>query len=102
MHAIFCMHQTSGECAGVCTCDRTHQMDKTESCVLAGSKGTHFDCVCSTHQNAVAGWCNDLVLHIKRLDQEDLQSWKQLIHDAFEWILSWHCSFERISWLVTP
>ena len=27
--AIFYMHQTSGACAGVCTCDHTHQMDKT-------------------------------------------------------------------------
>ena len=23
------MHQNSGACAGVCTCDRTHQMKKT-------------------------------------------------------------------------
>ena len=28
--AIFYTHQTSGTCAGVCACDRTHQMKKTE------------------------------------------------------------------------
>ena len=28
--AIFYTHQTSGACAGVCACDRTHQMEKTE------------------------------------------------------------------------
>ena len=27
--AIFYTHQTSGECAGACVCDRTHQMEKT-------------------------------------------------------------------------
>ena len=27
--AIFYMHQTRGACAGVCACDRTHQMEKT-------------------------------------------------------------------------
>ena len=26
---FFYTHQTSGECAGMCACDRTHQMDKT-------------------------------------------------------------------------
>ena len=29
MHATFYMHQTSGVCAGMCTCDRMHQMKKT-------------------------------------------------------------------------
>ena len=29
-HAIFYMHQTSGACAGVCACDHTHQMEKTD------------------------------------------------------------------------
>ena len=28
-HAIFYMHQKSGACAGLCTCNRMHQMDKT-------------------------------------------------------------------------
>ena len=28
-HAIFYMHQTSDVCAGVCRCNRTHQMEKT-------------------------------------------------------------------------
>ena len=27
--AIFYTHQTSGACTGVCSCDRTHLMDKT-------------------------------------------------------------------------
>ena len=27
--AIFYTHQTTGACAGVCACDRTHQMEKT-------------------------------------------------------------------------
>ena len=31
MHAIYYMHQTSGACADVYTCDLTHQMEKTES-----------------------------------------------------------------------
>ena len=31
MHAIFYTHQTSGMCAGVCMCDRLHQMEKTVS-----------------------------------------------------------------------
>ena len=26
---IFNMHQTSGACAGVCVCDRMHQMEET-------------------------------------------------------------------------
>ena len=29
MCAIFYMHQTSGACAGMCTCDHMHQMEKT-------------------------------------------------------------------------
>ena len=29
MCVIFYMHQTSGVCAGVCACDRMHQMEKT-------------------------------------------------------------------------
>ena len=29
VRAIFYMHQTSGACAGVHTCDSTHQMKKT-------------------------------------------------------------------------
>ena len=29
--AIFYMHQTSGVCAGVCMCDRMHQMEKTDT-----------------------------------------------------------------------
>ena len=29
-HAIFDTHQTSGTCAGMCTCDRMHQMENTE------------------------------------------------------------------------
>ena len=29
LHAIFYMHQTIGMCAGVCACDRMHQMEKT-------------------------------------------------------------------------
>ena len=34
--AIFYTHQISGACAGVCSCDRTHQMEKTgaPSCYL--------------------------------------------------------------------
>ena len=28
--AIFYTHQTSGVCAGMCACDRTHQIEKTE------------------------------------------------------------------------
>ena len=28
VHAIFYMQQTSGACAGICTCNRMHQMDK--------------------------------------------------------------------------
>ena len=31
--AIFYTHQTIGACAGVCACDRTHQMEKTEMAV---------------------------------------------------------------------
>ena len=31
---IFYLDQTSGECAGVCACDRTHQMDKTAGVFL--------------------------------------------------------------------
>ena len=31
-HAIFYMHQTSGVCAVMCTCDHTHQMEKTGLC----------------------------------------------------------------------
>ena len=29
VHAIFYMHQTSGASAGMCVCDRTHQLKKT-------------------------------------------------------------------------
>ena len=29
MRAIFYTHQTSGACAGICTCDRAYQMRKT-------------------------------------------------------------------------
>ena len=29
VHAIFCTHQTSGVCAGICMCDCTHQTQKT-------------------------------------------------------------------------
>ena len=29
--AIFYTHQTGGMCGGICVCDRTHQMEKTES-----------------------------------------------------------------------
>ena len=32
--AIFYTHQTSGTCAGVCACDRTHQMEKTALPIL--------------------------------------------------------------------
>ena len=28
IHAIFYNHQTSGLCAGMCMCDRMHQMEK--------------------------------------------------------------------------
>ena len=31
--AIFYAHQTIGAGAGVCACDRTHQMEKTEMAV---------------------------------------------------------------------
>lgn len=31
MCVLFYMHQTVGACAGICTCDRTQQMDKTAS-----------------------------------------------------------------------
>ena len=30
-HAVFYTHQTSGTYSGVCACNRTHQMEKTES-----------------------------------------------------------------------
>ena len=29
-HAIFYTHQTGGVCAGVCACNPTHQMEKTD------------------------------------------------------------------------
>ena len=29
IHAIFYIHRNSAACAGVCMCDRTHQMNKT-------------------------------------------------------------------------
>ena len=29
VHAIFYMHQTSGASAGMCVCNRTHQLKKT-------------------------------------------------------------------------
>ena len=32
--ATFYKHQTSGACAGLCTCDRTHQMEKIESYLI--------------------------------------------------------------------
>ena len=31
MRAISYWHQTSGACAGMCACNRTHQMEKTGS-----------------------------------------------------------------------
>ena len=31
---IFYTHQTSGACAGVCACNRTHQMERTDSQVI--------------------------------------------------------------------
>ena len=30
VRAIFYTHQTSGACAGVCACDRTYQMERTD------------------------------------------------------------------------
>ena len=32
--AIFHKHQISGACAGVCTCNCTHQMEKTVNLIL--------------------------------------------------------------------
>ena len=32
--AIFYTHQTRGACAGVCACDRTHQMEKAVACPI--------------------------------------------------------------------
>ena len=39
--AIFDTHQTSAACAGVCACDRTHQMEKT-ACAVAIVHRNHF------------------------------------------------------------
>ena len=30
VHATFYMHQTSGACAGMCACNHSHQMGKTD------------------------------------------------------------------------
>ena len=32
-HAIFYTHQTSGACAGVCMCDRMHQMEQSANVI---------------------------------------------------------------------
>ena len=43
-HAVFYTHQTSGACAGVCTCKCTHQMEKTVSCEVCKTvKNTYFE-----------------------------------------------------------
>ena len=36
-HAIFYMHQTSGACTGVCTCNHTHQIEKTDDTNTLGT-----------------------------------------------------------------
>lgn len=33
-HAIFYTYQTTGECAGKCTCNCTHQMESEDWCLL--------------------------------------------------------------------
>ena len=38
VHAIFYTHQASGACAGMCACDRTHQMEKTGYWDIWGQK----------------------------------------------------------------
>ena len=63
-------------------------------CVLAGSKMTHFVCVCSSSK------CYAAINAIP--DQGDrLRSWEQQIHHFLVWFLSWHCNSERSSWSGT-
>ena len=40
--AIFYTHQTSGACAGVCACNRTHKMNKTASIPLKSTENHNF------------------------------------------------------------
>ena len=68
-------------------------------CVLAGSKMTHSVCVCSTHQNVLLlvdamEWDLTYKDLIKKIVC-NIESNKFVMH---QWILSWHCSSERISW----
>ena len=50
----------------------------------------------------VASRCNGLGLNIQRLDQEvRLKPWKQQMHYASVWILSWHCNSDRTFWSGT-
>ena len=42
MHAIFYMHQTSGMSAGMCMCNRTHQMDKAVVLLIPVSSFLNF------------------------------------------------------------
>ena len=54
MCAIFYTHQTSGACAGVCACDRMHQIEKTA--VIANMKQKTWRIYFRSEVCARCGW----------------------------------------------
>ena len=43
-HAIFYIHQTGGACAGMCTCNNTHHIERTENphLMCRAAKTNHY------------------------------------------------------------
>ena len=74
--AIFYMYQTSAKCAGMCLCNRTHQMDKTDFVVSVSiifpsnsKRDAQFHCI--AYHYSCADW-DILPDHLRDVPWEDI------------------------------